>query len=481
MCDTQCGVKPVKQIPGDLVGTRTVNLNVRSYAGFVDHGADHMFLWLFEAQGCLGTEKQKDAQVADFPLLIWLNGGPGASSMFGALSENGPYLIQNSDTGSVAENPHAWNQKAHIMYVDNPVGAGYSYNDDGKYVDNERDLGERFYQMLQGLFKDPAYAKYAKCPLYFTGESYGGKYLPFICDTIRQKTHGVDEDGGSCCSYLPPVKPADADDVPINLQGMAVGNPYYDAALQTEARLEMGQMLGYLDTNQYTKLMGYQKVLKEAVDKGDWLKAFNYNQGIKKDLIACGGNVAIYDVRTWDLSLFDAIVEKYFRTPAVKVALNLDKEQPWKCADETGHVTEHLMEDFVRPTQCIYGPLLDQLDGEGNPAYRILIYVGNLDMSCGVAGTERMLRELDWNGQREWQEAERLVWASPKDATKGFIKSLANLTHIVIPGSGHMVPTDQPSNSLEMINRFILRHRSPTYDTPIDSSTYHDLLHPEKE
>jgi len=479
--DTNCDVKPVKQIPGDLVGTRTLNLNVRSYAGFVNHGADHMFLWFFEAQDCLGTDKQKDAQVADFPLLIWLNGGPGASSMFGALSENGPYLIQNTDTGTVAENPHAWNQKAHIMYVDNPVGAGYSYNGDKDYVDNERDLGERFYQLLQGFFKNPNYAKYAKCPLYFTGESYGGKYIPFICDTIRQKTYRVDEDDGDCCAYLPQVKPAVEGDVPINLHGMAIGNPYYDAALQTQARLEMGKTLGYLDTTQYQQLMDNLEVLRKAVDDGDWLKAFNYNQGIKNDLINCGGNVAIYDVRTWDLSLFDAIVEKYFRKPEVKLALNLAEDQPWKCADETGHVTEHLISDFVQPTQCIYGKILNQCDEKGTPAYQVLIYVGNLDMSCGVAGTEQMLRELTWNHHHDWQNLERFVWASPKDTTKGFVKSLSNLTYIVIPGSGHMVPTDQPNNSLEMINRFILKHKFPTYSTPIDPSTYHDLLQPNKE
>lgn len=262
---------------------------------------------------------------------------------------------------------------------------------------------------------------------------------------------------------------------------MAIGSPAYDAVRQTKARLDMGLMLGYLDTVQHKKLKKNLKMLKKLIKKEKWLKAFNYNQGIKKDLINCGGNVALYDVRTWDLGLFDAIVEKYFRTPEVKLALHLNENQPWHCADETGHVTEHLIKDFVLPTQCIYGKILDQYNDKGTPAYRVLIYVGNMDMSCGVAGTEKMLRKLDWGLRCEWRKAERRVWATPQNNTKGFITHLANLTHIVIPGSGHMVPEDQPDNSLEMINRFIHQHKFFTYNTPIDPSTYHDLLHPHKE
>ncbi len=468
MSNVSCDIKPVTSIPGDLVGVRTVDLNVRSYAGFTNHELDHMFGCFYEAQACMG-----DDEVADFPLMLWFNGGPGAPSMFGAMAENGPYLIK--DTGLVEENPYAWNKEAHIMYWDNPVGAGYSNNDEKDYVTNEDEVGERMYRALQIFFQDERYAKYRECRLFVTGESYGGKYIPAICNVIRQKTYGPDP--GSR------ITPPEAGDVRINLKGMAIGNPYMDPLLQTIQRLKCGRELGFLDTLQYDLLMENAARLKEALARDDYVTAFNYNQGIKNDLIACGGNVAIYDVRIWDLDLVGPLVEKYFRLGAVKKALNVPESQSWECADETGQVTSHLMQDFMtKSSQESLQPMLHQKHESGEPAYRVMLYTGNLDMSCGVAGTEEMLQNLEWEHTEEWRKLKRKVWASPRSTwpkppehryktvpgkTKGFVKSCANLTQMVIPGSGHMVPSCQPEVSLEMINTFIYDREFPSYETPI--------------
>jgi len=476
-----CDIQPVKSIPGDLVGVRTIDLNVRSYAGFThDHqNHDHMFGWFYEAQPCMG-----DDEVANFPLVLWFNGGPGASSMFGAMTENGPYLIQES--GLVVENPHAWNQEAHIMYWDNPGGAGYSYNDDnadgGGYVTDEEAVGKRMYRALQTFFQDERYAKYKDCPMYVTGESYGGKYIPAICNTIREKAS--DPDPG---------------DVAINLAGMAIGNPYMDPHLQCVKRIECGHTLGFLDTMQYELLLENAQRMKDALDKDppDYVTAFNYNQGIKKDLIACGGNIAIYDVRVWDVDPLGPLVEGYFRLNAVRKALHVPKDQPWNCADETGPVTENLLEDFV--TNSSQKSLRPLLAWKPDDAFRVLIYTGNLDMSCGIAGTEKMLQNLDWEHDDKWRydpkkkqedNLQREVWASPRTTrpkppehrysivpgkTKGFIKSCANLTQIVIPCAGHMVPSCQPEVCFEMINTFIHGRTFPSYKTPI-ADKYPDEL-----
>ncbi len=71
----------------------------------------------------------------------------------------------------------------------------------------------------------------------------------------------------------------------------------------------------------------------------------------------------------------------------------------------------------------------------------------------------------------------REVWAAPRSYTKGFVKSWANLTQMVIPCSGHMVPSCQPEVSLEMINTFINNGAYPTYKTPIPKK-YPDEIEP---
>lgn len=437
------GMGPVKSIPANLISTREIELKVKSYAGFASSKKNHMFCWFFESQKCMAHDDPKN-----FPLMIWLNGGPGASSMFGLITENGPYLIQSTDTGSIVENPNAWNQDAHIMYWDNPVGAGYSYNENGHYMDSEDELSEVFYDSLQVFFD--TYPQYRACPLYVTGESYGGKYIPAISTKIMTKNREHRTAGNK--------------DRIVNLKGLSIGNPWMDAVMQTRFRLECGYTLGFVDTKQHSELMKQYELLPSLIEEQQWEAAFDLNQSIKNELVACGGNIAIYDVRMWDEDSLTPLVEKYFRLSSVKKALNVPEDIPWNCADETGPVTDHLISDLVSNTIGYLPDLLNEKNENGDPAYRVLLYTGNLDMSCGFRGTEQILYDLKWDHDAAWKNLDRKVWAEPRGNTMGFIKSYKNLTQIVIPCSGHMVPTNQPVSSLKMMNNFIFEKEFPCFD-----------------
>ncbi len=473
--DKLAGIQPVTSIPRNLlfhpngvelehpndVESDQINLNVRSYAGYAPtKNGKNLFCWFFECQQCVDPKKHKGGNhpPGDFPLLIWLNGGPGASSMAGLMLENGPYLMASDAACTISENPYAWNKHAHIMYWDNPVGSGYSFSDDGQCVKSEDELSDQFYAALQGFFD--SYPVYRSCSLYITGESYGGKYIPAIGEKILENNDKLDKD----------------DPKIINLKGLSIGNPWMNAALQTKCRLDCGFELGFLDTKQYHTLMRHYDPLAELIANGSWKSAFDLNQRIKKELVACGGGIAIYDVRTWDDGLFGSQVGRYFIRPEVKEALHVPVDRPWKDADETGPVTDNLLKDYVSNTaddaeiepddkrfDFSLPHLLNRKDEKGNPELRILIYNGNLDMSCGFQGAEKILYDLDWHGRTEWRDLDRRVWVEPFSQTRGYIKSHANLTQIVIPHSGHLVPTNQPETSLLMINHFVKGQKFPSY------------------
>ena len=58
------------------------------------------------------------------PIILWLQGGPGCSSLFGMLYINGPYFV-NSDL-TLRENPGSWSRLYGMLFIEQPLGVGYS-------------------------------------------------------------------------------------------------------------------------------------------------------------------------------------------------------------------------------------------------------------------------------------------------------------------------------------------------------------------
>jgi carboxypeptidase C (cathepsin A) len=77
----------------------------------------NLFFWFFEAR--------KNA--ADAPLAMWLNGGPGTSSMKGLFHGTGPCSV-NPDSKSTTLNKWSWNNEVNMLYIDQPVQTGFSYD-----------------------------------------------------------------------------------------------------------------------------------------------------------------------------------------------------------------------------------------------------------------------------------------------------------------------------------------------------------------
>lgn len=452
-------VDQVVRIPANLIDTKMIELEVKSYAGYVtvneDRG-DQMFYWFFESREVeLKREKAKQESsefVDTTPLVIWLNGGPGGSSLTGLFMENGPYLLSNNDTGTIVKNPNSWNEEVHLLYWDQPLGTGFTYSRSNYYVPNEEELSELFLKALQEFFD--IHEEYKTCPLYITGESYAGKYIPNMATAIMN------------CSE---------DQFKPNLVGLAIGDPWIKPELHLQDQIDMGYEVGFLDTKQRAYIQeeydAFVRLLRFRPLKPDteyWKQVVRLGNNVMEDVLACGGNPSVYDVRRWT-GLSTDLLGVYLNRPSVKQAINVPSEMIWQCADDEGPVTEALIADNMTDSTGLLPDLVKH-------PYRMLFYDGNFDLACGYTGTEKILQDMPWDHQEAWRNLDREVWVDPPSQTIGYYKTLENLTQVLIYGAGHLVPSDQPLPSRLMLYNWIFERPFHTYlpelhDLPMEELT----------
>ena len=139
-------------------------------------------------------------------MVIWLQGGPGSSSLYGLFEVNGP-ISAVFETGSPGPttgtlNPHSWHKVANVIYIDNPVGTGFSFSEAKGHPSTQSQVADGLHEFLIQFFK--LFPAYRQNDFYAFGESYAGKWVPTICKRI----HDMNQ----------------ISETKINLVGLGIGN-----------------------------------------------------------------------------------------------------------------------------------------------------------------------------------------------------------------------------------------------------------------
>ncbi|CAN6450360.1 unnamed protein product [Victoria cruziana] len=190
----------IKSLPGQPP------VGFSQYSGYITVDKKHgraLFYWLTEAT----------VDPTSKPLVLWLNGGPGCSSIaFGASAEVGPFGIKKNGS-ALYLNKYSWNREANVLFLESPAGVGFSYTNTSSDLDesgDKRTASDSLIFLLGWLARFPRY-KYRD--FYIAGESYAGHYIP----QLAKKVHDYNKVAKSSL---------------INLKGFLVGNPvtdtYYD-------------------------------------------------------------------------------------------------------------------------------------------------------------------------------------------------------------------------------------------------------------
>jgi serine carboxypeptidase-like clade I len=147
------------------------------FSGFLKvSGGSNMHYWFVESE----------TAPENAPTVLWLNGGPGCSSLDGFIYEMGPFVVNKDLTLTPRE--YRWNKMVNMLYIEAPVGVGFSYSDNSNYkCDDDRTALESM-QAVEKFFELFPEHNTKDSSFYITGESYGGVYVPTLAESIVKAT-----------------------------------------------------------------------------------------------------------------------------------------------------------------------------------------------------------------------------------------------------------------------------------------------------
>jgi len=326
---------------------------------------------------------------------------------------------------------------ANIMWIDQPVGTGFSYADSFRdYVGSEKLVAEDLYQFLQTFFKQ--YPQY-NSQVYLFGESYAGHYIPAFGARIVS--------GNS--------NPA-AGDVVIKLNGLGIGNGWVDPFIQYGAYADFLAEKKLIDS---ASQILYNTVLyppcEAAIAAGLWPVAIEEcnlaTEVILGDAeVQAGRTINVYDVTIpcaveplcYDFSLSDKLLAKSDVLKALGVSPNADYQE---C-----NMAVHFL--FLADWVGNFAIDLPVVLASKIP---VLIYSGTNDYICNYLGGKRWVNALQWPGQSAFQQAQETNWTVNGNVA-GLSKTAQGFTFLQVYDAGHMVPMNQPEVSLDMVKRFIM-------------------------
>lgn len=223
------------------------------------------------------------------PLAAWFNGGPGCSSMIALFQENGPcHFVNGEKTPSL--NEYSWNNDVNMVYIDQPIGVGFSYgNDQVSSTDTAAPYVWKFIQAFYAQFPE-----YESRDFGIFTESYGGHYGPGFASFIQEQNAAI--------------KAGSVGGEPIELVALGINNGWYDSIIQQKAYIEFSynnkyrQILNEQQRDNFTNAYNEKclPALKQCPESGQDRACVNAVQTCNAEVegpIMMGSDFNIYDIR----------------------------------------------------------------------------------------------------------------------------------------------------------------------------------------
>ncbi|GMY18548.1 serine carboxypeptidase-like 50 [Fagus crenata] len=395
-----------------------------------------MFYAFYEAQKAISP-------LSETPLIIWLQGGPGCTSVVGNFMELGPWRVSSHKASSkpfaLEQNPGSWNHLFGLLFLDNPIGTGFSIASTLEEIPrNQYSVAKHLFSAITSFVElDPLF-KFR--PLYLAGESYAGKYVPAIGYYILKKN-----------PYLAMSKR-------LNLAGIAIGNGLTDPVTQVATHAMNAYYSGLINERQRNELEKAQWEAVKLTKMGNWKEATNARIRVLDMLQSMTGLATLNDYSK-KVPYNTELLSTFLQKEEVKKALGVNESMVYELCSDI--VAAALRDDFMKSMKYMVELLVKKS--------KVQLYQGQLDLRDSVVSTLASVKTMKWEGLSEFLMAERRVWEVNGELA-GYVQKWGNLSHVVVLGAGHLVPTDQPLSSQAMIEDWILEKGLFGYDEKVDES-----------
>lgn len=427
----------------------------KHYAGYVTVNASHgraLFYWFFEA----------DDKPHQKPVLLWLNGGPGCSSVgYGEAEELGPFFPKKRSKPSLKLNKFAWNRAANLLFLESPVGVGFSYTNTSNDINQ---LGDSFtakdsYNFLVNWFK--RFPQFKSHEFYISGESYAGHYVPQLAEYIFDSNKNASKENF------------------INLKGFLIGNALLDDETDQTGMIDYAWDHAVISDKVFRDVKrscnfkiedesdGCKNALDEYFAVYDLIDMYSlYTPNCAQNFTETGTDSrrklpVIKGIAPRLLSKFekwhkrpagydpcaDHYTEVYLNRPDVQEALHANVTKvPYKWT----HCNDNITFWSDAPSSIL--PVMKKLVAGG---LRIWVFSGDTDGRIPVTATRLTLRKLGLKIIQDWTP-----WYI-KQQVGGWTIAYDGLMFVTIRGAGHQVPTFKPKEALLMLRRFLANKTMP--------------------
>jgi len=357
--------------------------------------------------------------------------------MIGLFQENGPcHFVDGASTPSL--NPYSFNEYANMLYVDQPIGVGFSYGTDS--VTSTVTAAPFVWTLLQAFFS--SFPQYENRDFGIFTESYGGHYGPAFASYVESQNAAIA--AGSITGEQ------------ISLVALGINNGWYDSIIQEKAYVDFSLNNSYgplITTSQYTSYLdayttGCLPALEEcSALTGSNSACVNADNTCYNDIEGPLSGVAdfdVYDIRapSNDPNPPETYVT-YLQSSAVMSAIGAKStyaecpDAPYEKFSNTGDNSRSLLSTLSTVVQS---------------GITTLIWAGDADWICNWFGGLASANAITYSGSTEFNAMDVSNY-TVNGVAGGTFKSVGNLSWLRVFGAGHEVPYYQPELALQVFKQ----------------------------